>query len=233
MMMRFSAAAMAVAFVCLAGTAQARPYFGYDGRHFGEMVGEMDRAPNYGLAPNFGRAGKELVHGTGDRKGLTAPMLAMLDRIETEFGPVNVISGYRPGAVIATTGRTSRHASGNAVDIEVGSRKAAMVKWLIANHHTGGTMTYSDMSHIHVDIGQHFVSLGSNSGTGGGGGGSRRYADYDSPRRTYGGERYAARYDSYDRGGYERSYGGGYGGGRSYGGSSERSYSGGYATIYN
>jgi hypothetical protein len=230
MMMRFSAAAIAVAFVCLAGAAEARPYFGYDGRTYGEFAS----------APNFGRPEKKLVRGGGDRKGLTPAMLAMLDRIETEFGPVDVISGYRPGAVIATTGRTSRHASGNAVDIEAGSRKGAIVKWLIANHHTGGTMTYSDMSHIHVDIGQHFVALGSNSGTGGGGGGSRaRYSDYDSPRRSYGGERYAVRYDSYDRGGYERrGYGGGYersyGGGyeRSYSGGSERSYSGGYATIY-
>jgi hypothetical protein len=222
MIMRFSAAAIGFVLVCLTGAAEARPYFGYDGRHYGEFAS----------GPNFERPAKKLVKGGGDRKGLTPAMLAMLDRIETEFGPVNVISGYRPGAVIATTGRTSRHASGNAVDIETGSRKGAIVKWLIANHHTGGTMTYSDMSHIHVDIGQHFVALGSNSGTGGGGGRSRAfYADYDGPRRSYGGERYAVRYDNYDRGGYERrSYGGGYE--RSYGGGSERRYSGGYATIY-
>jgi hypothetical protein len=35
------------------------------------------------------------------------------------------------------------------------------VSWLIANHKSGGTMTYRGMSHIHVDIGYHFVSLGS------------------------------------------------------------------------
>jgi hypothetical protein len=28
----------------------------------------------------------------------------------------------------------------------------------------GGTMTYSDMSHIHIDVGQHFVALGAYSG---------------------------------------------------------------------
>ena len=35
-----------------------------------------------------------------------------------------------------------------------------MVRWLIANHKSGGTMTYSGMSHIPVHIGPHFVSLG-------------------------------------------------------------------------
>ena len=29
---------------------------------------------------------------------------------------------------------------------------------------TGGTMTYSDMSHVHVDVGQHFVALNAYSG---------------------------------------------------------------------
>ncbi len=33
------------------------------------------------------------------------------------------------------------------------------MSWLIANHKSGGTMTYAGMDHIHVDIGPHFVSL--------------------------------------------------------------------------
>ena len=39
-----------------------------------------------------------------------------------------------------------------------------VVRWLIANHKSGGTMTYRGMSHIHVDVGYHFVSLNSASG---------------------------------------------------------------------
>jgi len=37
--------------------------------------------------------------------------------------------------------------------------KAAIVEWLIANHRDGGTMTYADMDHIHIDVGPHFVSI--------------------------------------------------------------------------
>jgi len=93
------------------------------------------------------------------RACLTRPARALLARIEGQFGPVQVISTCRPGARVAGTGRVSRHASGNAVDFNAGPRKGAVVRWLIANHHTGGTMTYARMSHIHVDIGQRFVSL--------------------------------------------------------------------------
>ena len=86
----------------------------------------------------------------------------LLDRIEGEFGPMEIISTCRPGARIAGTGRISKHASGEAIDFEAGSRKGEVVRWLIANHKTGGTMTYSDMSHVHV--GQHFVALNAYSG---------------------------------------------------------------------
>ena len=97
---------------------------------------------------------------------LTSSARALLGRIESQFGAVQIISTCRPGARIAGTGRVSRHASGNAVDFNADGRKAAIVRWLIANHKSGGTMTYAGMSHIHVDIGYHFVSLGS---------GGRRY----------------------------------------------------------
>lgn len=206
-------------------SAHADPYYGYDGRNYGEFKS----------APDFSRAAtaakKEVKHGGGNRKGLTPAALALLERIEAQFGPVNVISGYRPGARIAGTGRISRHASGNAIDFDAGSRKAAIVKWLIANHKNGGTMTYASMSHIHADIGPHFVSLNS-----GGGGGSRTFysgakRSYDSDRY-YGGDRYS-RYESrgrsydYDRRATRYSGSNGYG---SRGAS--RNYSGGYATLY-
>ena len=93
------------------------------------------------------------------RSCLTPPARALLERIEETFGPVRLVSTCRRGAIIAGTTRPSRHASGNAVDFDAGARKAQIVEWLVANHHEGGTMTYADMDHIHVDIGPHFVSI--------------------------------------------------------------------------
>lgn len=85
----------------------------------------------------------------------------LLDTIERRFGPVQVISTCRPGAKVRGTGRPSRHASGNAIDFRAGARKQAIVEWLAATHRSGGLMTYRHSSHIHVDIGPHFIALGS------------------------------------------------------------------------
>src|SRR5262249_47283302 len=93
------------------------------------------------------------------RTCLTPPARALLERIEERFGPVQLVSTCRPGATIAATGRPSRHASGNAIDFNAGGRKAEIVQWLIDNHHDGGTMTYAEMDHIHVDIGAYFLSI--------------------------------------------------------------------------
>ena len=93
------------------------------------------------------------------RSCLTPAARALLERVEERFGPVKLVSTCRPGATIAGSGRPSRHASGNAVDFDAGSRKSEIIEWLIANHHDGGTMTYSGMDHIHIDIGPHFVSI--------------------------------------------------------------------------
>jgi hypothetical protein len=100
-------------------------------------------------------------HGSSgtSRACLTSAARGLLARIEQNFGAMQIISTCRPGARIRGTGRISRHASGNAIDFNAGGRKGAVIQWLIANHRSGGTMTYSGMSHIHVDIGQHFVSL--------------------------------------------------------------------------
>ena len=100
-------------------------------------------------------------HGEGgtSRSCLTGPARNLLSRIEQQFGAVQIVSTCRPGATIRGTGRTSRHASGNAIDFSAGAKKGAVVRWLLANHHNGGTMTYPGMSHIHVDIGPRFVSL--------------------------------------------------------------------------
>lgn len=102
--------------------------------------------------------------GGASRGCLQASARALLDRIEAQFGAVKVISTCRPGARIAGSGKPSKHGFGLAVDFDAGGRKGAIVNWLKANHHAGGTMTYARMSHIHVDIGPRFVSLGSGGG---------------------------------------------------------------------
>jgi hypothetical protein len=211
MFKRLATAAIGVALALQVTSAHARPYYGYDGRNYGE----------HQAAPDFSRSAQQKTRevkrtGGGSRKGLTPAALALLDRIETKFGPVNVISGYRPGARIAGSGRISRHASGNAIDFEAGGRKGAIVQWLIANHKSGGTMTYADMSHIHVDIGQHFVSLGSGSGRG-----YRVARSRDRDQARYASEGYSRRYYSGERRGrsYARDY-------------RPQRYASGYATIY-
>jgi hypothetical protein len=192
MLKRLSTAAIGIVLAVQAMPASANPYYGYDGRNYGEF----QKAPNFGRPAGTPHSAGGIVArkaGTGSRKGLTKAALALLERIETQFGGVDVISGYRPGARIAGSGRISRHASGNAIDFEAGSRKGTIIKWLVANHKSGGTMTYADMSHIHVDIGPHFVSLRGGSGGGYASSSSRSraryaqraYSDSSTGERTY------------------------------------------------
>jgi Peptidase M15 len=99
----------------------------------------------------------------GSRSCLTRDARAILNSIEAQFGRVEIVSTCRKGARIATSGRPSKHASGEAIDFRVPGKKKQVVSWLI-NNHGGGTMTYSDMDHIHVDVGHHFVALNRPSG---------------------------------------------------------------------
>ena len=132
------------------------------------------------------KSGAKYSGGSGtSRSCLTSSARALLGRIEANFGPMQIISTCRPGARIAGTGRVSKHASGQAVDFNAGSRKGAVVKWLIANHKSGGTMTYAGMSHIHVDVGQHFVALGSGGRGGYRSSSRRRYASASGSRHRY------------------------------------------------
>ena len=117
-------------------------------------------AVGFGLA-STAQAARQSGDGGGgtSRSCLTGAAQSLLNRIESQFGAMRIVSTCRPGATIAGSGRVSRHASGNAIDFEAGNRKGEVVRWLVANHHSGGTMTYGDSSHIHVDVGPHFVSL--------------------------------------------------------------------------
>jgi uncharacterized protein YcbK (DUF882 family) len=94
---------------------------------------------------------------TADRSCLTSAARSLLNRIEAQFGAVQVISTCRPGAVVAGTGHPSKHRYGMAFDFRA-SNKAAVVRWLAQNN-AGGTMTYAHADHIHADVGPHFVSL--------------------------------------------------------------------------
>jgi hypothetical protein len=138
------------------------------GRKSAQYSGQTRRKPAGRAARLQGRAVTANHTGGGgggaSRGCLQASARALLDRIEAQFGAVSIISTCRPGARIAGSGKPSKHGFGLAVDFEAGGRKAAIVNWLKANHHSGGTMTYARMSHIHVDIGPRFVSLGSGGG---------------------------------------------------------------------
>jgi hypothetical protein len=228
MIKRLSTAAIGVALVLSFNPAQAAPYFGFDGRNYGELA----RAPDFGRPTlSAQRAGDDRE---APRKCLKREVHALLDKVEAQFGPVRVISTCRPGARIAGSGRISRHASGNAVDFEAGGRKGEIINWLVANHKAGGTMTYPDMSHIHIDIGQHFVSLAGGrkyASHNRSGSSSRRYAEgssrYDGgySGASYEGSRSSGRSRRYTReASYER--------GDSYGDRGTGHYTGGYATIY-
>lgn len=176
------AATFGVAIGVLATTAEARPHDQQSGhRHWGydqdsgqrharntrnqrkystrrsrKHYAKGNRSRSAGRRSSFMRSA-----GAGTSRGcLTSAARGLLGRIEAQFGKMQIISTCRPGARIAGTGRISKHASGNAIDFNAGSRKGAVVRWLIANHKRGGTMTYSGMSHVHVDIGPRFVSLG-------------------------------------------------------------------------
>jgi len=221
MIKRLSTAAIGVALFFSFSTAASAAYYGFDGRNYGEPA----------KAPNWGRPEAKNVKRVADdpeapRKCLTKAAHELLDKVEARFGPVRVISTCRPGARIAGSGRISRHASGNAVDFDAGSRKAAIIKWLVANHKGGGTMTYPDMSHIHMDIGHHFVSLAGGRKYATRSGGRSRQAsvrDYDAEPRSSGRSRRYAR-EAYADGGYAQAY---------YGRrSGNADYANGYATIY-
>ena len=221
MMKRLSTAAIGFAFACSIGSAQASPYFGFNGRHYGEWRTRRTSAGQRQLSTESSIMQMHRVSASSQKSA------RCWKRSRTCSGRWEVIrpAGRARPSLAAGAPRATR--SGNAVDFEAGGRKASIITWLVANHHTGGTMTYSDMSHIHVDVGPYFVALAAPSGGGGTRTASRRHprrryaADYG---RDYAGSsrRYAAETSS-----AMREYAYGYGRGES-----GSQYSNGYAAIY-
>jgi uncharacterized protein YcbK (DUF882 family) len=129
---------------------------------------------NHDWSSDIARHDRHNGHHGGDalnvsRTCLTPETQSLLGRVEATFGTVQIVSTCRPGAVVAGSGHPSQHRYGRAVDFNAPpGKKAAIVQWLIANN-PGGTMTYADMGHIHMDTGpRRFVSLGASSHGGGG-----------------------------------------------------------------
>jgi hypothetical protein len=66
-----------------------------------------------------------------DRGCLTSETRSLLNRLESHFGHVRIVSTCSPGAVIAGTGKPSYHRYGMAVDFQPPrGRKAEVVSWL-------------------------------------------------------------------------------------------------------
>ena len=148
-MRKFLLVALAAACAVLAPiSAQAK-------RYYGDTNDSGRRAHRHATSRTGGEA---------SRSCLTSEARSILGKIEAKFGRVEIVSTCRPGARIATSGRPSKHASGQAIDFRVPGKKSQIVQWLRNNHGNGGTMTYSDMDHIHVDVGHHFVALNRPSG---------------------------------------------------------------------
>jgi hypothetical protein len=135
-------------------------------RHAGKRTGRRHAQRGERRSTPVSRRGITSYAGGGlSHSCLAGPTRALLGRIEAQFGHVKLVSTCRPGAVIAGSGRPSKHASGRAIDFNAPSgRKGEVVRWLIANHKSGGIMTYSGMRHIHIDIGPRFVSLNAGRG---------------------------------------------------------------------
>jgi hypothetical protein len=159
-----------------------------DGRRYASYRKRGRVGAYHGRSRSLGNRAVVSRASAGTSRGcLTPSARALLGRIEGKFGAVKIISTCRPGATIAGSGRPSRHASGNAIDFDAGGRKAQIVSWLVANHKSGGTMTYPAMSHVHVDVGPHFVSLA----------GGRRYASWSSRRKASHRVAYASKGSTY------------------------------------
>jgi uncharacterized protein YcbK (DUF882 family) len=152
---RLLAAAIGVALVmsCVTAEAKQRSKRGYHKASYSHQHrSHVRHATIRGYQRHVARGGA-----SASRSCLTSAARALLARIESQFGAVQVVSTCRPGAVIAGSGRPSLHRYGMAFDFRA-RNKAAVVRWLVANN-SGGTMTYAHSDHIHADVGPRFASL--------------------------------------------------------------------------
>ncbi len=91
---------------------------------------------------------------TSSTNCLPGTLKRQVNKLESRFGRIRIISTFRRGARIAGSGRRSRHASCAAIDFKAAKgQHSRVVRWLRSNHR-GGLGTYScAMHHIHIDNG--------------------------------------------------------------------------------
>jgi peptidase M15-like protein len=88
------------------------------------------------------------------RACLPHELKGILASIESRYGPVQVISTFRPGARIAGTHHASLHASCRAVDFHPARGKYREVLAYVRSQWNGGIGTYSGQQHhLHLDVG--------------------------------------------------------------------------------
>lgn len=123
------------------------------------MLRFLRAACHAALAATLGLVALAFVPGTTAEAAslpscVPADLRQTIASIQSQFGPVRVISTFRKGARIAGSGKPSYHASCRAVDFHPPAGKyAQVVSWLKANHR-GGLGTYScGAGHIHIDNG--------------------------------------------------------------------------------
>lgn len=81
--------------------------------------------------------------------GISTPLTEKAAEIVRACGST-VISGYRPGAVVAGTGRPSLHASGRAFDIRGNPN---CIYSMLRGWPGGYSVDYGAVSHVHVSLG--------------------------------------------------------------------------------
>ena len=86
---------------------------------------------------------------------LPPALKSALAGVQSRFGPVTVVSAHRRGARIRGSGRTSLHASCQAVDFRPAPGTYAAVASHLRSTWHGGLGTYS-AGHIHIDTGANY-----------------------------------------------------------------------------
>lgn len=109
-------------------------------------------------APAEARSRKQHAAASASLDCVPDTLKAVLSDVAAKFGPVQVISTHRPGAVVAGTRRASLHRACRAVDFRParGTRRA-VIAYLRADPRVQGLGIYRS-GHIHIDNGPYRVT---------------------------------------------------------------------------
>lgn len=101
--------------------------------------------PAFGALAQNGKAGPRM-------DCVPFSLRSVLSEVEQKFGPVTLLSTYRPHAVVAGTGHPSLHRECRAVDFRVSGRRRPVIAFLRNDPRVLGLGIYRD-GHIHIDNG--------------------------------------------------------------------------------